>query len=1128
MAFIGSMGGGSGGSQIFNLSGTIGVDSKAAESALDRFLGVVDGLAAAVEKMAAKSTKAFSDTRQSTISLTQAMEALAAAGAVKTMSSFTDKMLDAAKTMQGFTRALTGVTGSVKEAQKALKEVSDYSDRTPIDTDQLKEAAVRFASLKQPILENLDLAAKLSYLFKVDMPRASTTIAEANDGVIDTFRRLRVEFGFTSDQARKYGAIVTGGHLEVGTPGSEANKRLMKALRAFVADREKGLGGDLFAGSASGITGALSNLRSGLFLTFAALGQTLTPTIASFAKVLRDLLDSIRNLPTPILSLVAHFGLLMAGIAPLVAIFTTLWGFMKMWGLVTQFATAIAGLGATIETTTVAATGLQFALGPMMAAFALASVGIALYQASLEKADKATLEAAAHIAELHKQTQSVGNRLMEKSGVSETNASYNDISSAGFTSTELKASRDKMLTFQQAKQERLDDLESQIRAGVAANIPASPEIIAERDLLKQEVGKYRLAAAKFGTAVFVKSMKDLWTQVKDIANPKTVEKAPPREYHEIMKEAKRDQENRDLNLPGVNRGYMESRLKSQIKESERALMVERQNAIDRLQREQGEVTKQEREEIMSGKRDDVEQWKAYLELRKRLTEVQKEGLDLGDKERKQAEKIADLQHKNTPEKRIALIMQEQKAYAEAYKNRVISEEDYDDKIRQLELEREKIIQNQIDNQRNVDIELAKLYGDDVTAAQKALDKKVQGWQEAGVREVDIEKLKNAEILKAQSDMAIRSIEIEQRIADERANIRTKNATTLENSLQERYSQGEDVGGQLRAARGAEAEAQKQDIDNKVKRTRSILKKQLAAENDPAKRRELQAQLENLEAKAKAEKDAIDQNVGSRNRADERAENKAVGESEIGKKKVRIGQLDFENQMLELRQQRGGEDESVLIKKRLENTRKQYELNRQILIDKEKLEEVGRTELEKQNLRNQLQIDLLKLQGDSLKTMEAITAEMEKQNKKDNKDGFTLGGTYSSYADAMKADEADSAAMREKFYKKKDKLATKLGFSEAARERTVFLPEVTAAGNMAAEASVPGASGGLTKTHERWRQIQEAGKAAELKGRAKLVIQVESKDAAGNKVADTQEAIIPLEKSVPQDTRNPLGGVGGRH
>jgi len=1164
------------GSPAFSVLGVVGVDGRQAEAALTSLTNSAEAMASAAEQMADTAEDAFRrfndrarGARDTTISLRGAFEALASAVFVKTMESWSSSMFAATAKLQDFRRTLVGVTGSAGEAAKVLKEVSEYSDKTPLDTDKMKQAATSFASLKQPIVENLDLAAKLSFLFQVDLTNAAQSVAEANSGVVDSLQRLKEQFAFTADQAQRYGAVVVRGHIQVGRPGSETNDRLMAALRSYVADREKGLGGDLFGGDL-GITGAFSNLRSGIFLLLSSLGDQVAPMVKKVSDGMRSMLDWVRALPGPIQSLIAHFSLLVAGIGALAGPLTVLFGFFRLFGLVQQFAGALATLAAGETAAAGATTLLTASFGPLMAAFAVGSVAIALYAASWEKVDKNVHEATKRLTEFHNESKG---KLTAGGGkaLTDPNLTVSDLSKSGLSTGEaVTIAREFARRAEKNSEGKYDDNRIQTAADelTAAKRRLDPYRnmagnINEAGMTEQERGRYREAQAEvdakqkafdasrqhwlqpaatltqFAAGNVLGDLKKAFQDLVDKASGK----APPREYHEISFEAERDAQQRSLNNPEMGRKRIEERLKSQVGEAEDSLRAERESQIRLRVRERGldpagEKALRESEEgksILSGGRDDPEQWKAYIDLRKRYNDVRKEGLDVGQQERDNALEMATIERKDTYQQRIQAIEDERAAYSDAYRDRVISEEEFDSKIRDLSVRRAQEDQKQKDAQRDMNLDMAKLYGDDVKAAQIELDKKVRAWRQSGVDAVDVEKRKNAEILQARAEASVKEIQLEQKIADDKAAIRTRRASTQESVLQERRSRGEDVGEALRESRTAESEAQKSDVDARTARRRRALREQIKAETNPRKRREMEAELGNLDASAQAEKESIDQESGSRNRAEAREDVQRKREGEVGQQEVQVSRLGFRNEMLREKIERPGTNLDKVEKEMLSNLRQQYDLQVKILEEKERIAEEGKTEVEKQNLRNQLELDKLKLQGDSLQAARDVTAEIEKQNalnkQAQGQNSFTLGGSYSSYADIMAADKADSDSMRAKFFakdKKDKKLASKLGFSLDARRNTTFV-DANAAKAAGEEATAPpGARTGLEKTAARWAAINEAGKKADLKGRATLVVRVKTQDEQGNKVGDDVDAVVPLDKMVPQDTRNPLGGDGGSY
>jgi len=1247
-------------SSAFTILGTIGMDTKGAENALAAFAKVAQQMAASVDKASQMAERGFKhlDTTvqvmskdmtgvsaatlamtkavgvvsgavttltksltQSNIGLQQtntnlkqtgtganqaaghvfglrdAFAALTAGALAQQLKQFTDRMIDAATQIQGFRRSLTAVTGSAKEAEGILKMVAAYAETTPFENANLTEIATKFASMKQPIAENVALAAKLAFIFKKDLANSGDIVSQANAGVTESMMRMKEQFGFTAQEAQKYGAIVANGSVVMGERGTAANDKYMASITKFVAEREKGLGGNLFGGP-KGLGEVISNVSDKSFQLLATLGETLTPTITSISNAIQSLIGWFQNLSPTMQNLIAHGALVASALVtigvvagPLIAVIGSMGGgFTRLLQVLVVPIAAMQRLGG--ATTEVAAAsraamfggiGLNAVLGAGALVLGVATIALAAYNAELDTQNKETDKQVKLLVEMHKQTAKPLAKLGAL-GIGFSNMSLADIEKSGLTGEELtdtkaRAEAQAKTLRQQAKEEQDKDFVVQLaevdreRAKMAgtyvgenktlvdqAVLDARGNVVGARADTKRAEG-YEATASTISTYQTIQKMAE-------IAGKAVVPDGPrKREYHEIQADIDKTKMLREMN-EGPGRAEYGNQMKGYVKESREALVQAQEDKLKTYLRDSGmkgagqaeaaakdmlksgdmnamskkykltDVQKQYAEDVYTGKMNDPAQVKNLVAVTREYASVKKEILEADVANIKHAEKLAEINRKDTPAMRLKGIHEELAMVKQLGTEKVFSAEEVTKRTRDLSLQAAQERRKEADAQRDLNIELKGLYGDDVAAKEMSLDKKIKGLRQAGATAVQIEKLSLAEKHKIYNQDAQNAIDAAQRVLAAKADLATKTRSNQTAKVEERIKRG-DVGAtdELIAIQKEQMAADIKRAEEEDKAKRAKLEKELSPGNSLTKY-DRAAKTEELNvlksgAPLKAERERITQEGGSKIRQEVIDKLKTTTENRSVEMETEKTRLGMRQDMLTAPIKAGAYVSDMEQRKILENLRLQLDLTKQMATEKAAVlmaEKSGDPAAQAQ-IQKKLKLEIMQAERETLDTAKGITAEIEKQNALQQGTAQNKGVQFSGVEFSGLGDFGSGFG---DFSKKNKKTMT-----DSQVGRTV---NVDVFGNnqvikdaTAGKKTKPETTEGTPLADKRNAEINEKGAAADAKGRvkvvsgqAKLVIKVETKDSAGNTVSSDQEAIIPLNNQVPQNTRQPLGGEGGKH
>lgn len=407
-------------------------------------------------------------------------------------------------------------------------------------------------------------------------------------------------------------------------------------------------------------------------------------------------------------------------------------------------------------------------------------------------------------------------------------------------------------------------------------------------------------------------------------------------------------------------------------------------------------------------------------------------------------KLLEARRQLTPEKQLESIKQQ--------RAKLDPDNEIDKKrLREYDIEEAKLQQQIKDRNRDTKITLAKLEQDATASRLLEIEKQAQALREQGVSEVEIARVTKAQKEQVWREERLAQLQVARESEAALAAIEEKSRNTRLSQLKFNQARGAlNAGEMVREQYNAMIAAQREklaEFDNQAR----IIREKLA---DPtlsrSERTRLEDQRRRLPSQRRAEMEALGeegrQTMTETAETDERRRRAA----EIQSGETRIGMLGLQR---EVRSQRNMEDistgrrSSAAVKEELlASLQKEAQLQKNILDLKLKEALMTANPIEAQNLLKQHKLDTLKIDQETLKNAQAVTAEIDAQAEKTKKaSGFTLGGMYSSYEEAMKADAAGGDDMRAKFEarrkaerdrQERNRLALRLGIDPNAAENLV--------------------------------------------------------------------------------------------
>lgn len=245
------------------------------------------------------------------------------------------KALLVAGQFEQFKAQLETVTGSAQEATEVFQKAVEFAARTPFDVRGIVAATVQLEVYGAKSEEVLPRVADLAAGMSKDISKTALVVGKALSGSLEGFESLRNEFGITTAELHKYGAVLT----ETGGISVRTAEELEKARTALTRIIDTKFGGAVER-QAQTLQGAVSNAGDSLQNLLAKVGQDLIPVVTTAARGFSVLVDSIGKISPGIR------GIAVAGAVAVAA---------------------IAGMGATAVGTTVAIAALNLQLERMSA-----------------------------------------------------------------------------------------------------------------------------------------------------------------------------------------------------------------------------------------------------------------------------------------------------------------------------------------------------------------------------------------------------------------------------------------------------------------------------------------------------------------------------------------------------------------------------------------------------------------------------------------------------------------------------------------------------------------------------------------------------------------------------------------
>lgn len=260
-----------------------------------------------------------------------------AAGGTRLTSSF----LQAAAQFESFRNTLTFLTGSVNEANAALKFMQDLNLKTRFNLEDMVRAGITLRSLGQNVEELLPLAADLATVMNRDVNDAALALGKALSGSQDGIQILNDSFGITRQNLKEMGVAMTS----QGAIALESAQDLEKLRQAILGvAKEKGFLGAAVAG-ADTAQAAFSNLEDAVTQLKASLGEQLLPAAVAVTKQLTGMLNWVSGLSNEMKAAIAWGTVFTTALTAIGAAFLTISAFgAKVIGTLSSLASQTAAI----------------------------------------------------------------------------------------------------------------------------------------------------------------------------------------------------------------------------------------------------------------------------------------------------------------------------------------------------------------------------------------------------------------------------------------------------------------------------------------------------------------------------------------------------------------------------------------------------------------------------------------------------------------------------------------------------------------------------------------------------------------------------------------------------------------
>lgn len=206
-------------------------------------------------------------------------------------SSFAKNIIETASNFEQYKIKLQTVTGSSEEAVKQLSYLKKYAEQTPFNVEELTQAGTTLKIYGQDIQQTMPLVADLAATMGREIPHAALAFGRAMKGSTFGFRILRESYGITTEELKKFGAIVDKGKLILHSH-SEGVKRAGEALTNLIQTKY----GNAMALQADTAKTSMANLQDVITNLTAEVGESFLPVVKQATIQLKGFLQGIRSL----------------------------------------------------------------------------------------------------------------------------------------------------------------------------------------------------------------------------------------------------------------------------------------------------------------------------------------------------------------------------------------------------------------------------------------------------------------------------------------------------------------------------------------------------------------------------------------------------------------------------------------------------------------------------------------------------------------------------------------------------------------------------------------------------------------------------------------------------------------
>lgn len=185
---------------------------------------------------------------------------------------------------------LLAVTHSQEETNELMAMARQMAPTSPFAVGDIVKATVHLRAMNVDVKKNIDLAANLASAFGTDLATATNAIGKAAVGSAEGYEILRNQFGITTQELAKFGAMTKDGNQLIMSQ-SGAIERNREALHSLIQSKF----GTAISLQMDTVNTALSNFGDAVETISAKIGEQLLPDIKMLTGAATGLATSLNN-----------------------------------------------------------------------------------------------------------------------------------------------------------------------------------------------------------------------------------------------------------------------------------------------------------------------------------------------------------------------------------------------------------------------------------------------------------------------------------------------------------------------------------------------------------------------------------------------------------------------------------------------------------------------------------------------------------------------------------------------------------------------------------------------------------------------------------------------------------------